>query len=51
MLAVVQYVPSDLVFMNTFVAIFDCIKCSVMDAQILMEACGYQHDFHVLGLP
>lgn len=48
MLAVVQYVPSDLVFVNIFVDILDCIKCSMMGAQILMEACEYQH---VLGLP
>lgn len=43
--------PSELVFVNIFVDIFDCIKCSMMDAQILMGVCGYQHDFHVLGLP
>lgn len=46
MLAAVQGTPSELVFVNKY----DCIKCSVMDSQILMDACGYQHDFHVLGL-
>lgn len=37
--------------LNWYLDMFDCIKCSMMDAQILMDACGYQHDFHVLELP
>jgi len=50
-LAAVQYAPSELVFVNVFMDMYDYIKYSVMDAQIWKDACGYQRDFHVLGLP
>ncbi|KAK4819971.1 hypothetical protein QYF61_016125 [Mycteria americana] len=37
-LVAVQYAPSEWVFVNIFVDTFDCIKCSMMDAQILRDA-------------